>query len=155
MEPYARKARVHARKVRQPIPRMDFIATRDADSYAIALDASGKLRWKSNSIDDEHVITILTERVSEDYLAFLQSKGVSYVFGGKSDVNLKTVLEKLRKEFGIKKLLLEGGGKINGSLLAADLIDEMSILLARPLRMGPSVPRHYSMRERERGPLAT
>src|SRR5213593_599077 len=34
---------------------------------------------------------------------------VSYLFGGRTDVNLKSVLEKLRKEFGIKKLLLEGG----------------------------------------------
>jgi 2,5-diamino-6-(ribosylamino)-4(3H)-pyrimidinone 5'-phosphate reductase len=37
---------------------------------------------------------------------------------------------KLGKEFGIRKLLLEGGGKINGSFLAADLIDELSILIA-------------------------
>ena len=130
MEPYAGKARVPARKGAKPIPRKDFIARRDAESYAIALDPTGKLTWKSSSIDDEHVITVLTEQVSDDYLAFLQSKGVSYLFGGKTDVNLKRVLEKLRKEFGIKKLLLEGGGKINGSFLAADLIDELSVLVA-------------------------
>ncbi|ATB33322.1 RibD family protein [Melittangium boletus] len=130
MEPYAGKARVPARKVPQPIPRTDFIARRDAESYAIALDPSGKLTWKSSSIDEEHVITVLTEQVSDDYLAFLQSKGVSYLFGGKTDLNLKKVLEKLGKEFGIKKLLLEGGGKINGSFLAADLIDELSVLVA-------------------------
>jgi 2,5-diamino-6-(ribosylamino)-4(3H)-pyrimidinone 5'-phosphate reductase len=130
MEPYAGKARVPARKVPHPIPRTDFIARRDAESYAIALDPSGKLTWKSSSIDEEHVITVLTEKVSDDYLAFLQSKGVSYLFGGKTDLNLKRVLEKLRKEFGIKKLLLEGGGKINGSFLAADLIDELSVLVA-------------------------
>lgn len=130
MEPYAGKARVPSRKVPHPIPRTDFIARSDAESYAIALDPSGKLTWKSGSIDEEHVITILTEQVPDDYLAFLQSKGVSYVFGGKTELNLKKVLEKLRKEFGIQKLLLEGGGKINGSFLAADLIDELSVLVA-------------------------
>jgi 2,5-diamino-6-(ribosylamino)-4(3H)-pyrimidinone 5'-phosphate reductase len=130
MEPYAGKARVPARKVMQPIPRTDFIARRDAASYAIALDPSGKLTWKSSSIDEEHVITILTEEVSDDYLSFLQSRGVSYLFGGRTAVDLKRVLEKLRKEFGIEKLLLEGGGKINGSFLAADLIDELSVLVA-------------------------
>ncbi|QDE98345.1 RibD family protein [Myxococcus xanthus] len=130
MEPYAGKAKVPVRKAGQPIPRTDFIARRDAESYAIALDPSGKLTWKSGSIDDEHVITILTEQVSDDYLAFLQSKGVSYLFGGKTELNLKRVLEKLRKDFGIKRLLLEGGGKINGSFLAADLIDELSVLMA-------------------------
>ncbi|MET0404462.1 MAG: RibD family protein [Cystobacter sp.] len=129
MEPYAGKSKVPARKTPQPIARTDFIARRDAKSYAIALDPSGKLTWKSGAIDEEHVVTILTEAASDDYLAFLQTRGVSYLFGGKTELNLKKVLEKLGKEFGIKKLLVEGGGKINGSFLAADLIDELSVLL--------------------------
>ncbi|HEX7421392.1 MAG TPA: dihydrofolate reductase family protein, partial [Thermoanaerobaculia bacterium] len=37
---------------------------------------------------------------------------------------------KLAGEFGIRTLLLEGGGKINGSFLGADLIDELSLLIA-------------------------
>ena len=52
------------------------------------------------------------------------------MFGGKATIDLKSVLTKLRKHFGIEKLLLEGGGKINGSFLAADLIDELSVLIA-------------------------
>jgi riboflavin biosynthesis pyrimidine reductase len=130
MEPYAGKARVPARKNREPIPREDFIAAHDAESYAIAIDPSGKLTWRANDIDGEHVITILTEAVSDDYLAFLQSKGVSYLFGGASRIDLVSVLRKLRAHFGIKTLLLEGGGKINGSFLAANLIDELSVLVA-------------------------
>jgi riboflavin biosynthesis pyrimidine reductase len=55
---------------------------------------------------------------------------VSYLFGGKSRIDLSRVLQKLRGRFGIRKLLLEGGGTINGSFLAADLIDELSILVA-------------------------
>ena len=130
MEPYAGKTRVPKRKAKLAISRTDFIARRDAESYAIALDSAGKLTWKSNAIDDEHVITVLTEKVSDEYLAFLRSKGVSYLFGGKTEVNLKKTLEKLRSHFGIETLLLEGGGKINGSFLASDLIDEVSVLVA-------------------------
>jgi 2,5-diamino-6-(ribosylamino)-4(3H)-pyrimidinone 5'-phosphate reductase len=130
MAPYAGKAKVPVRKLRSSIPRTDFIARRDAPGYAIALDPTGKLTWKSSSIDEEHVVTVLTEGVSDDYLAFLRSKGVSYLFGGKKDVNLGRVLEKLTTHFGIKTLLLEGGGKINGSFLAADLVDELSVLIA-------------------------
>ena len=129
MEPYAGKARVPGRRNREHIPREDFIAEHDASSYAIAIDPSGKLRWRASDIDGEHVITILTEAVTNDYLAFLQSKGVSYLFGGKSRIDLGRVLRKLRSLFGIRKLLLEGGGKINGSFLAANLIDELSILI--------------------------
>lgn len=129
MAPYAGKARVPRRSNRSRIPRTDFIAGL-ADSYAISIDPSGKLTWKSNAIDDAHVITILTERVSDDYLAFLRSKGVSYLFGGKSTIDLARVLRTLRAAFGIKKLLLEGGGGINGSFLTAGLIDELSVLIA-------------------------
>ncbi|HEY0372022.1 MAG TPA: RibD family protein [Thermoanaerobaculia bacterium] len=129
MEPYAGKARVPVRKRSEPIPREDFVAEHDADSYAIAIDPSGKLRWTKSDIDGEHVIAVLTEGVSDDYLAFLRAQGVSYLFGGKSRIDLAKVLQKLRSQFGIKRLLLEGGGKINGSFLAANLIDELSILI--------------------------
>jgi len=112
------------------MPRRDFIAEAKAPSFAIAIDPSGKLTWRSNAIDDAHVITVLTERVSDDYLAFLESRGVSYVFGGKVSIDLRRVLAKLRTAFGIRRLLLEGGGRINGSFLAAGLIDELSILIS-------------------------
>jgi 2,5-diamino-6-(ribosylamino)-4(3H)-pyrimidinone 5'-phosphate reductase len=109
--------------------RTDFVADPDARSFAVALDPSGKLTWKSSSVDGDHVVPVLSERVSDVYLAFLRSKGVSYVFGGKADLKLRLVLAKLRRLFQIKKLLLEGGGKINGSFLAANLINELSMLI--------------------------
>jgi 2,5-diamino-6-(ribosylamino)-4(3H)-pyrimidinone 5'-phosphate reductase len=136
MAPYAGKARIPARKV-APIPRTDHFAARDAKGYAIGLDPTGKLRWTSNAIDGEHFVTVLTEQVPDAYLAFLQSKGVSYVFGGKRSLNLAKVLVKLRAELGIETLLLEGGGKINGAFLEAGLIDELSVLVA-PVADGAS-----------------
>jgi 2,5-diamino-6-(ribosylamino)-4(3H)-pyrimidinone 5'-phosphate reductase len=130
MAPYAGKSRVLRRARKQRMPRRDFIADAKAQSYAIAIDPSGKLAWRSNAIDDAHVITVLAEHVSDDYLAFLESRGVSYVFGGRASIDLRRVLVKLRTAFGIRRLLLEGGGRINGSFLAAGLIDELSILIA-------------------------
>jgi len=130
MEPYAGNAALPARSERTRIPRIDFVARSDAPSYAIAIDPGGKLRWESGSIDEEHAVTILTGQVPDRYLAFLRSRGVSYLFGGKREIDLPTVLRKLRAQFGIRRLLLEGGGKINGSFLAAGLIDELSVLIA-------------------------
>ncbi len=151
MAPYAGKTRVPRRKVRSRIPRKDFIADSNASSYAIAIDSSGKLTWKSNAIDEAHVITILSERVSDDYLAFLQSRGVSYLFSGRTKIDLSKVLVKLRKKFGIRKLLLEGGGKINGSFLAAGLIDELSVLIARVADGSVGTPTLFDV-EGEAGP---
>jgi riboflavin biosynthesis pyrimidine reductase len=130
MEPYAGKARLPAASRGQRLPRTDFVVRDDAPSYAVAIDPSGKLRWESGSIDEEHVVAVLTEQVPDRYLAFLRAQGVSYLFGGKRRISLPTVLRKLRATFGIRKLLLEGGGKINGTFLAAGLIDELSLLVA-------------------------
>jgi len=129
MAPYAGTSRVRRLTRKQRMPRRDFIAEAKTRSYAIAIDPSGKLTWRSHAIDDAHVITVLTERVSDDYLAFLESRGVSYIFGGRASIDLRRVLAKLRTAFGIRRLLLEGGGKINGSFLAAGVIDELSILI--------------------------
>jgi riboflavin biosynthesis pyrimidine reductase len=129
MEPYAGKARLPASAPRARLPRTDFVARR-APSYAVALDPSGKLRWESGAIDDEHAVTVLTEQVPDRTLAFLRAQGVSYLFGGRTRLDLPTVLRKLRTKLGIRRLLLEGGGKINGSFLAAGLVDELSVLVA-------------------------
>ena len=37
---------------------------------------------------------------------------------------------KIGARFGVKTLMLEGGGRINGGMLAAGLIDEVSVLVA-------------------------
>jgi riboflavin biosynthesis pyrimidine reductase len=131
MEPYAGRARIPT--YRGPrIPRVDFVPTpaEKGTRYAIAIDPQGKLRWSKSRIDDEHVIAVLTERVSDAYLAFLRARGVAYVFGGARTIDLPRVLATLRARFGIRTLLLEGGGKINGHFHAADLVDELSVLIA-------------------------
>src|SRR5208337_2145772 len=54
------------------------------------------------------------------------SAGVSYLFCGKKEVNLHVALRKLGNAFHLKKLMLQGGGKFNGAMLKAGLIDEIS-----------------------------
>ena len=80
-------------------------------------------------MEGDHVITILTEGVPDAYLAHLQDIGVSYLFAGEKEVDLKLALQKLRSRFGIEKLMLEGGAHINGSFLNEELIDELHQLL--------------------------
>src|SRR5208337_4974720 len=51
-------------------PQPVYVAQR-AKSYAIAVDTVGKLRWSSADIDGDHLICVLSERVSAEYLAML------------------------------------------------------------------------------------
>ena len=132
MEPFARGVRSDAEVAREhdSAPREDFIATGEHDSFAFAIDASGRLVWESNDIGGDHVVAILSERVSDAYLAFLRERGVSYLLAGARDVDLVVALEKIRERFGVRTLMLEGGGRINGAMLRAGLIDEVSVLIA-------------------------
>jgi len=119
------------------IPKTDYIAPQPLTSYAVAIDPSGKLYWASSDIGGDHIITVLTKKVSSTYLAHLQSRQISYLFAGRERIDLPTVLEKLATRFQIKTLILEGGGKINGTMLRAGLIDELSLLVA-PVADGSS-----------------
>lgn len=118
------------------IPRTDHVANKEAKNFAIAVDPSGKLGWTTNSIEpwnehrtEEHIIAILTEQVSDAYLAHLKKLGISYVFGGEDRLDFTLVVQKLNHLFSIERLMLEGGGILNGSFLHEDLIDEMSLIL--------------------------
>jgi riboflavin biosynthesis pyrimidine reductase len=109
-------------------PRPAFVARR-ADSYAISVDTRGKLRWRDGDLDGDHLICVVSERAPADYLTMLRDKGISYVVAGKESVDLAGALNQLAEHFGIRTLLLEGGGHINGAFLEADLVDEVSMLL--------------------------
>ncbi|MCZ1268886.1 RibD family protein [Paenibacillus tundrae] len=118
-----------------PIPRTDYVAQQDIGTYAIAVDPHGKLAWTHNYISEEngnrtkdHIIEVLTEQVPDAYLAYLQELGISYIFGGTKELNVVTVVKKLKALFSIDRLLLEGGGVLNGSFLNEGLIDELSLV---------------------------
>lgn len=108
------------------IEKKDFVGRHSAKTYAVAIDPAGKCRWDTNMTDTEHVIEVLTERVSTAYLRHLQDKQVSYIFAGEKEIHLATALKKLNHLFGIKRCRIDGGGTVNGSFLAAGLIDEIS-----------------------------
>ena len=68
--------------------------------------------------------------MSDEYLAFLRDRRVSYLIAGARDVDLARALEKVGARFGVRTLMLEGGGRINGGMLRAGLVDEVSLLVA-------------------------
>jgi riboflavin biosynthesis pyrimidine reductase len=106
--------------------RRDHLANPKATRLAIGADARGVLRFQTDEVAGDHVVLLVTERVGNDYLAHLQAAGVSYLFCGKKEINLPSALQKLGAAFKLKKLMLQGGGKFNGAMLKAGLIDEIS-----------------------------
>lgn len=60
----------------------------------------------------------------------LRSAGVKVFTAGEGPgVDLNSLLERLRED-GVEKLLLEGGGNLNWSMLSQGLVDEISVAIA-------------------------
>ncbi len=118
------------------VPSGDFIGDKNAKFFAISFDRHGHIGWKSNYIKDEdpgydnaHIIEVVEyDALSTLSLAYFRDIGVSYI--GTIGENIPLALQKLKENFGINKLLLEGGSAINASFLYADVIDELSIVVA-------------------------
>ena len=117
---------VKLQHTRKPVPHRDHVANHKTKRLAIGVDAKGVLRFQENEVQGDHVVLLITERVSNDYLAHLQSAGVSYLFCGRKEIDLHVALRKLGHAFHLRKLMLQGGGKFNGAMLHAGLVDEIS-----------------------------
>lgn len=120
------KPNVKLKATRTRVPRTDHVADPKAKSLAFGTDAKGVLRFTTGKVQGDHIVLLITKQVSNDYLAHLKAAGVSFLFCGAKNVDLKVALDKIRRTFGLKKLMLEGGGTFNGAMLQAGLIDEIS-----------------------------
>jgi 2,5-diamino-6-(ribosylamino)-4(3H)-pyrimidinone 5'-phosphate reductase len=129
MQEFSSKKVRRVRKGVFRVPKTDFVGSYRTSTFAVAIDPRGKCHWDSNMVDTEHVIEVLTEAVAREYLDHLRARNVSYLFGGKRELDLQLVLEKLGTLFPIRRIRLDGGGRVNGSFLAAGLIDEFSHII--------------------------
>lgn len=113
-------------------PRTDWQAAK-ADKYAVVIDGEGTVHWKNGMVNRRgeamHVIVVLHENVSDAYIAHLRQAGVSYIFAGKEKLDLPLAVQKLEVQFGIKSMLLSGGGIVDMAFLQAGLIDEISLVI--------------------------
>lgn len=92
MEEFSSKKKYSLKKTKTDIPKGDYVAEQKSKSFAVVIDPSGKCFWDTNMVTTEQVIEVLTEKVSPAYLEHLRSKNVSYIFGGKKDLDLKRCL---------------------------------------------------------------
>lgn len=122
----------------QTLPsRQDFISPRGrmVGNFIVSVDPKGTLGFSSNILERKgrpaaHVIQALTAEADPAYLAYLHGQGVSYLFAGEQRLDCRLLLHKLFVQFGIRRLMLAGGGVTNWSFLQEGLIDELSLVIA-------------------------
>jgi riboflavin biosynthesis pyrimidine reductase len=116
-------------KVARPV----HVAKTDAATFAVALDSSGKLHFQSGKLSGDHVIVLVGRDTPDSHLAELAADGVSYIVSAGTEFDIPSLLAVLAREFGIKHLVVEGGAKTNGAFLAAQVVDELRVLVAPAL----------------------
>jgi len=110
-------------------PRPWHLADASARHFAIAIDRKARLHWDKPVADEGHVVVVLASSVGDDHLAELMDVGVSYLVMPTDDIDLTKMLNDLGQRLNLKKVLLEGGARMNGAFLKAGLVDEISLLL--------------------------
>ncbi len=119
----------------QKIDKNDYICLNENKEWIVIVDDKGNLAWNNESLNhprlkNKNVIEVLSENTSDEYLCYLKSLGISYIFAGKDSLSMKKALEKLKSKFQIQTILLQGGGIINESFVNENLIDELSLVIS-------------------------
>jgi 2,5-diamino-6-(ribosylamino)-4(3H)-pyrimidinone 5'-phosphate reductase len=76
----------------------------------------------------------------QSYLDELRKKRVDFIAAGEEHVDLRAALEELNARYGVKVVRVDSGGVLNGALLRAGLVDEVSLLVG-PCLVGGTSPR--------------
>jgi riboflavin biosynthesis pyrimidine reductase len=143
------KGKPYPTSTKETFPREPWFARREAKAYGVVLDAHGRIAWGRSDIGGDPIVVVLAETVSDAHLAGLRSEGVSYIFAGKSDLNLAVTLDVLHRELGVKRLLLEGGGGANGAFLRAGFIDELYLVVCPAIDGAKGAPSVFDSAEAE------
>lgn len=101
-----------------------------AAAYCVGVDTHGILQWGESEFDGQALLVITDEQCPKAYHDRLTEQGISWIATGKNGINLARAMELLAEKFGVERLAVTGGGHINGAFLEAELLDEVSFMVA-------------------------
>lgn len=104
------------------------IGNRDSSKLFITVDPDADIFYTSDRLRGDNIVTILGINATDDYLLMLEEKGISYIVLSDATA-LGEAMEILFNKFGVRKISLQGGGIIDGAMLAAGLLDELSLVI--------------------------
>jgi 2,5-diamino-6-(ribosylamino)-4(3H)-pyrimidinone 5'-phosphate reductase len=87
-----------------------------------------------------HTLHLVSNATPREYLAFLRRNDIPYLVAGRERVSLAQVMAKLSSLLGVSTVISTAGSRLNGALLRAGLVDEVSLVLAPALVGGTATP---------------
>jgi len=113
-------------------PKLTVKFAKDRRPYRIIVDSNAQTPLTSYVVRTAReipTIVAVTSRAPKNRIESLERRGVRvFVCGEGRLISVKIILQILRK-LGIRKILLEGGGALNWSMLSSGLVDEVSVAI--------------------------
>jgi 2,5-diamino-6-(ribosylamino)-4(3H)-pyrimidinone 5'-phosphate reductase len=122
---------------RTPPPQLD-----DRRPLLVVPDSRGRVRnWDTLRSAGfwRGFIALCTKRTPADHFAYLERKHIKHLMVGEDRVDLCAALEMLHERYGVRTVRVDSGGTLNGILLRAGLVDEVSLLVHPALIGGTSL----------------
>src|SRR5919198_62633 len=109
-----------------------FVKNKEKDPARIIVDSTGRIPFESKILQTASkikTIVAVTKRAPYDKIHKIKDTGAMVITAGTEIVDLKEVFLFLKK-IGFKKILVEGGGELNWSLLRLGIVDELIVTIA-------------------------
>jgi len=91
-----------------------------------------------------HLLVFAGRHTPAAYLAYLRREEIPYLIAGQGQVDLARALGKLRTHLGVDCVLSTAGGRLNGALLRASLVDEVNVEFLPAIIGGQEAPSLFS-----------
>ena len=83
------------------------------------------------------IVVLTSQATPPDYLEYLNRRGITHLTAGEDQVDLAAALEMLHARHGVQSIRTDCGGRLNGALLAAGLVDEVAVIVNPSLAANP------------------
>ena len=117
-------------------------ASGDTRPLLVIPDSRGRVRiwrWLLKQPYWRAGVALCSTSTPGEYLEYLDGHGIDRIVAGDDRVDLRAALEELGQRFGVERIRVDSGGALNGALLRAGLVSEISLMIVPVLAGGESV----------------
>jgi 2,5-diamino-6-(ribosylamino)-4(3H)-pyrimidinone 5'-phosphate reductase len=122
---------------------MPALVAGDERPLLAVVDGRGRIRGWRGYLRAGHwrgAVALCSAATPAEHLGYLDARGIGRLVAGEERVDLASALDWLAERHGVRTVRVDSGGTLNGVLLRAGLVDEVSMLV-HPALVGGTSPR--------------
>ncbi len=108
------------------------VAPDDERPLLVIPDSRGRVRmWHHlrNSGIWRDFVSLVSTSTPQEYIDYLKERHIGTIVAGSDHVDMRAALMALNERYDVKTIRMDSGGTLNGVMLRAGLVDEVSVLV--------------------------